>query len=55
MTDDGRSYERPDECPTPSQSGYSVDSYGRLLRYVARVHGHLNVNIHLVAVGAAAP
>jgi micrococcal nuclease len=33
----------------------SVDSYGRLLRYVTRVRGHLNVNIRLVAVGAAAP
>ena len=33
----------------------SVDSYGRLLRYVTRVRDGLNVNIHLVAVGAAAP
>jgi micrococcal nuclease len=33
----------------------SVDSYGRLLRYVTRVRGHLNINVHLVAVGAAAP
>src|SRR3954452_17112821 len=33
----------------------SADSYGRLLRYVTRVRGHLNVNMHLVAVGAAAP
>jgi micrococcal nuclease len=33
----------------------SADSYGRLLRYVTRVRGHLNINIHLVAVGAAAP
>ncbi len=33
----------------------SVDSYGRLLRYVTRVRGNLNINIHLVAVGAAAP
>ena len=33
----------------------SVDSYGRLLRYVIRVRGGLNVNIRLVAVGAAAP
>ena len=31
----------------------SVDSYGRLLRYVVR--GHLNVNVYLVRVGAAAP
>lgn len=33
----------------------SVDSYGRLLRYVTRVRDGLNVNVHLVAVGAAAP
>src|SRR3954447_10317140 len=33
----------------------SVDSYGRLLRYVTRVRDGLNVNIHLVAVAAAAP
>jgi len=33
----------------------SVDSYGRLLRYVTRARDGLNVNIHLVAVGAAAP
>lgn len=32
-----------------------VDQYGRLLRYVVRVNGALNVNIRLVAVGAAAP
>jgi endonuclease YncB( thermonuclease family) len=33
----------------------AVDSYGRLLRYVVRVRGGLNVNIQLVRVGAAAP
>ncbi len=33
----------------------SVDQYGRLLRYVVRVNGAVNVNIRLVAVGAAAP
>jgi micrococcal nuclease len=33
----------------------SIDSYGRLLRYVTRVRDGLNVNIRLVAVGAAAP
>jgi micrococcal nuclease len=33
----------------------SVDSYGRLLRYVVRVRGDLNVNVQLVRVGAAAP
>jgi micrococcal nuclease len=32
-----------------------VDQYGRLLRYVVRVNGALNVNIRLVALGAAAP
>lgn len=33
----------------------AVDAYGRLLRYVVRVRGDLNVNVHLVRVGAAAP
>lgn len=33
----------------------SVDSYGRLLRYVVRIRGDLNVNVQLVRVGAAAP
>ena len=33
----------------------SVDEYGRLLRYVVRVDDALDVNIRLVAVGAAAP
>jgi len=33
----------------------AVDSYGRLLRYVVRVRGNLDVNIQLVRVGAAAP
>ena len=32
-----------------------VDQYGRPLRYVVRVNGALNVNIRLMAVGAAAP
>lgn len=32
-----------------------IDQYGRLLRYVVRVNSALNVNIRLVAVGAAAP
>jgi endonuclease YncB( thermonuclease family) len=31
-----------------------VDKYRRLLRYVVRVNGAVNVNIRLVAVGAAA-
>lgn len=33
----------------------SVDSYGRLLRYVIRSRDGLNINLRLVAVGAAAP
>jgi len=33
----------------------AVDAYGRLLRYVIRIRGHLNVNVQLVRVGAAAP
>ena len=32
-----------------------VDTFGRLLRYVVRVSDKLNVNLRLVAVGAAAP
>lgn len=32
-----------------------VDRYGRLLRYVVRVSDGMNVNLRLVAVGAAAP
>ena len=32
-----------------------VDRYGRLLRYVVRARDGLNVNLQLVAVGAAAP
>jgi micrococcal nuclease len=33
----------------------SVDSYGRLLRYLIRGRDGLNINVRLVAVGAAAP
>jgi micrococcal nuclease len=33
----------------------AVDAYGRLLRYVIRVRGDIDVNIQLVRVGAAAP
>jgi endonuclease YncB( thermonuclease family) len=33
----------------------TVDGYGRLLRYVFRVRGDLDVNVQLVRVGAAAP
>jgi micrococcal nuclease len=32
-----------------------VDAYGRLLRYVVRVYDAVNINIHLVRLGAAAP
>src|SRR4051794_41125030 len=32
-----------------------VDQYGRLLRYVVRASDGLNVNVRLVAIGAAAP
>jgi endonuclease YncB( thermonuclease family) len=32
-----------------------VDRYGRLLRYVVRARDGVNVNVRLVAVGAAAP
>jgi len=33
----------------------SVDSYGRLLRYVIRSRDGLNINVRLVEAGAAAP
>ena len=33
----------------------SADSYGRLLRYVTRVRDGLEINVHLVRIGAAAP
>ena len=36
-------------------AGDSVDRYGRLLRYVVRARDGLNVNVRLVAEGAAAP
>ena len=36
-------------------AGDPIDRYGRLLRYVVRVPDGLNVNVRLVAVGAAAP
>jgi endonuclease YncB( thermonuclease family) len=39
----------------PEPATDRVDEYGRLLRYVVRVGNGLNVNIRLVAVGAAAP
>ena len=34
---------------------HRIDDYGRLLRYVVRVKDGVNVNLALVAVGAAAP
>ena len=36
-------------------AGDDADRYGRLLRYVVRVRDGLNVNLALVAQGAAAP
>jgi endonuclease YncB( thermonuclease family) len=39
----------------PEPATDAVDSYGRLLRYVVRARDALNVNIRLVAMGAAAP
>jgi endonuclease YncB( thermonuclease family) len=39
----------------PEPATDRTDEYGRLLRYVVRVRDGLNVNIRLVAVGAAAP
>jgi micrococcal nuclease len=39
----------------PEPATDRVDQYGRLLRYVIRVRDGLNVNIRLVAAGAAAP
>jgi endonuclease YncB( thermonuclease family) len=39
----------------PEPATDRVDQYGRLLRYVVRVKGGVNVNIRLVAIGAAAP
>jgi micrococcal nuclease len=32
-----------------------VDQYGRLLRYIVRVYDRVNINVHLVRLGAAAP
>ena len=39
----------------PEPATDRVDQYGRLLRYVIRARDRLNLNIRLVAVGAAAP
>ncbi len=40
---------------SPEPATDRVDQYGRLLRYVVRARDGLNVNVRLVAVGAAAP
>jgi endonuclease YncB( thermonuclease family) len=39
----------------PEPATDRVDQYGRLLRYVIRARDGLNINIRLVAIGAAAP
>ena len=39
----------------PEPATDRVDQYGRLLRYVIRTRDGLDVNVRLVAVGAAAP
>jgi endonuclease YncB( thermonuclease family) len=39
----------------PEPASDRVDRYGRLLRYVVRVRGGVNVNLRLVAIGAATP
>lgn len=39
----------------PEPATDRVDDYGRLLRYVFRASDGMNVNLRLVAVGAAAP
>ena len=39
----------------PEPAGDRVDTFGRLLRYVVRVSDKLNVNLRLVALGAATP
>jgi hypothetical protein len=49
----------PDGHPPPPRIGHDpadrVDQYGRLLRKVVRLRDGVNLNIRLVAVGAAAP
>jgi micrococcal nuclease len=39
----------------PEPATDRIDQYGRLLRYIVRVRDGVNVNVRLVAVGAAAP
>ena len=40
---------------TPEPATDRVDDFGRLLRYVVRASDGVNVNLRLVAFGAAAP
>ena len=40
---------------SPEPATDRVDGFGRLLRYVVRAHDGINVNVGLVATGAAAP
>ena len=40
---------------SPEPATDRVDDFGRLLRYVVRAHDGINVNVGLVAIGAAAP
>jgi endonuclease YncB( thermonuclease family) len=39
----------------PEPATDRIDDFGRLLRYVVRAGDGVNVNVRLVAVGAAAP
>ena len=39
----------------PEPATDRIDGFGRLLRYVVRAREGVNVNVHLVALGAAAP
>jgi endonuclease YncB( thermonuclease family) len=45
----------PVECTSWELATDRVDRYGRHLRYVVRAKDGVNVNLALVAVGAAAP
>jgi endonuclease YncB( thermonuclease family) len=59
----GRRLSSPSGCclqvhafgSTRSPRPIALDDYGRLLRYVVRAKDGVNVNVALVAVGAAAP
>ena len=39
---------------TPEPATDSIDSYGRLLRYVFRARDGLNINVYLARIGASA-